>query len=94
MQPAKKETGLTKTQIRGAMRRVLPQVRSCYDKYQVPGRVDVRFNVQPSGNTQPRVVGTFAGTPTGFCVLHAARTARFPSFAGPALSFVYPFQLK
>ena len=91
---AQKPSGLSQVQVRGAMRPVLPQVRACYDKYQVPGLVKVRFTVQPGGSSEARVVGKFAGTPTGFCVLNAARSARFPSFSGGARSFIYPFKLE
>ena len=36
----------------------------------------------------------FAGTPTGLCVLQAAKDARFPPFKLDQQKFTYPFFLR
>ncbi len=84
----------SKVAIRKAMARVMPMIRSCYDKYGKNGLVKVKITIKPSGSADAVVVGNFNGTPTGFCVLGGVYKAVFPKFSGPAISFVYPIQLQ
>lgn len=85
---------LSKTTIRAVMRRVMPRVRGCYDKYRQAGLVQVRITVKPNGRADGTVVGKFAGTATGFCVLGGIHKAKFPKFSGAPMTFTYPFQLQ
>ena len=72
----------------------MPRVASCYEKYQQPGVIRVSMRVRPDGSAGGRVVGSFAGTATAFCVLAGVNKLRFPKFSGNAFSFVYPYRLK
>jgi len=90
----KKPKGLTREQIVAAASRVNGRVRACAGKYDTSGRAKVRFVVRPDGTFDAQVVGQFAGSPTGFCVLAAVNQVRFPSFSGSAIKFNYPFTLK
>jgi hypothetical protein len=85
---------LSKTQIRAVMRRAMPRVRGCYDKYRQAGLVQVRITVKPNGRADGTVVGKFAGTATGFCVLGGIHKAVFPKFSGAPITFTYPFKLE
>ena len=84
----------TKDQVQGTMRRAMPRVASCYEKYQQRGIIKVSMRVRPDGSADGRVVGSFAGTATAFCVLAGVNKLRFPRFSGAAFSFVYPYRLK
>ena len=77
-----------------AMRRILPGIRACHDKYKKDGRVEVQVTVKPDGSAGTRLRGAFVGTPTGFCVLGQVQRARFPRFSGRAFTFTYPFVLE
>jgi len=84
----------SKTQIRSTMRRALPRVRTCYDRYRQSGIIRVLVRVSPSGKPDARVVGSFRGTSTAVCVLTGVNRLRFPRFSGPSFSFEYPFRLR
>jgi hypothetical protein len=96
--PKTKDPGLPRTlskvQIRAVMRRSMPRVRGCYDKYRQAGLVQVRITIKPNGRADGTVVGKFAGTATGFCVLGGIHKAVFPKFSGPPITFTYPFKLQ
>jgi hypothetical protein len=84
----------SKSQVQRTMRRAMPRVASCYEKYQQPGVIKVNMRVRPDGSADGRVVGAFAGTATAFCVLAGVNKLRFPRFSGNAFSFTYPFRMK
>jgi predicted Zn finger-like uncharacterized protein len=82
-------------QIQAGLRRVREQVRACFDRFRVPGRADLRITISPAGRASAvSLAGIFAGTPTGACLRAAFFAARFPRFAGPALSVSYPVILR
>jgi len=84
----------SKAQVQSTMRRAMGRVGSCYEKYQQRGIIKVSMRVRPDGSADGRVVGSFAGTATAFCVLAGVNKLRFPKFSGAAFSFVYPYRLK
>jgi hypothetical protein len=89
------KTRPSQAEIQAAMRKVVPRVRGCFDKYKIAGRADVTITLRPNGTFDARVVGQFAGTPTGYCVLAGVNKARFPTFSGAnPIRFTYPFHLK
>ena len=91
----RKKKGLSRGEVKRGMRRLMGRVRSCFDKYKVPGQLVLRVTVQPSGRASAVPRGQFAGSATGRCVAAGvARIVKFPSFAGPAISFSYPFILQ
>ena len=84
----------SKGQVQSTMRRAMPRVASCYEKYHQSGIIKVNMRVRPDGSADGRVVGSFAGTATAFCVLAGVNKLRFPKFSGDAFSFTYPYRLK
>jgi predicted Zn finger-like uncharacterized protein len=86
---------LSRSQIQGGMRGIKGKVQGCYDRYKVPGMANVQVRIGRAGRVNSaRVVGMFAGTPTGACVQAAARSARFPRFKGSPITITYPFILR
>lgn len=86
---------LSRNDIADAMDKIRGAVSACYGQFHQPGRADLTFVVAPSGMPQAVTVGgLFNGTPTGDCAANAAKTAKFPTFDGPAQEFVYPFFLR
>jgi hypothetical protein len=84
---------LSAEQIRAVLLTATPAVRSCRSKYRGAGLLKVRITIQPTGKVEASVVGAFAGTPMGYCILGAMHTLRFPSFSGAPITFVYPYRL-
>jgi hypothetical protein len=96
-QPAETELeeSLSARDLSAAMAAIRPQVAACYSRYQVPGRALLDYVVASNGTVQSvRLSGIFTGTPTGACVMEAARGARFPKFATVRQQFSYPFFLR
>ena len=88
-------TTLSRSQIQAGMRGIKAGVLRCYDRYKVPGMANVQVRIGRNGRvSSARVVGMFAGTPTGACVKAAARSARFPQFKGAPITITYPFILR
>jgi hypothetical protein len=89
---------LSRADIADSMSQIRAQVFACYQKYQVPGNIQLDYQVASNGLVQSiRVAaGPLDGTPTGACVLDAGKNARFPHFksAGPSQKFSYPFFLR
>jgi len=87
---------LSRSQVKSGMSRVSGKVRSCYDKFKVPGMASVRVKISGSSGrvASAKVGGKFGGTPTGACVSRAVSTARFPKFSSPTMTVTYPFILK
>jgi hypothetical protein len=86
---------LSRTAIAQAMGQIRSQVFACFQRYQIPGTAQLTYEVAGNGLVQAvRLDGALAGTPTGACVLDAARNAHFPGFDGPIQTFNYPFFLR
>jgi hypothetical protein len=86
---------LTKALIADAMAKIRPQVFACYQQFKSPGTLELIYMVAGNGTVQSVAVGpAFAGTPTGQCVLQAAKDARFPQFKMEQQKFTYPFFLR
>jgi len=86
---------LSKTAIAESMGQIRAQVFACYQKYQVPGSVQLTYEIASNGTVQSiRLDGSLDGTPTGQCVLDAAKNARFPRFQAETQKFTYPFFLR
>ena len=86
---------LSRSAISQSMGQIRSQVFACFQRYQVPGTAQLTYEVAGNGQVQAvRLEGPLGGTPTGACVLDAARGARFPRFDGPIQTFNYPFFLR
>src|SRR6266498_974256 len=86
---------LTKALIADSMAKIRPQVFACYQQFKSPGTLELIYVVAGNGTVQSVAVGpAFAGTPTGGCVLTAAKDARFPPFKMDQQKFTYPFFLR
>jgi hypothetical protein len=86
---------LSRGVIAEAMGRIRSQVFACFERFRVPGSAPLTYEVAGNGSIQSvRLAGTLNGTPSGDCVLEAARGARFSRFDGPIQTFTYPFFLR
>lgn len=86
---------LGKNEIETAMNAIRPQVFACFEKFKVPGVAQFVFVVAGNGTLNSvRLSGAFSGTPTGACLLDAAKGARFPRSVGDRQKFAYPFFLR
>jgi hypothetical protein len=86
---------LSKTLIADAMAKIRPQIFACYQQHKSPGTLELIYVVASNGTVQSVAVGpTFAGTPTGLCVLQPAKDAHFPPFKLDQQKFTYPFFLR
>jgi len=81
--------------IQRGMAAIKGKVQACYARFDVPGMVNVTLSINPNGRVgTAQVTGKFFGTETGICVERAVKSARFPTFSGPAMSGIdYPFML-
>ena len=78
-----------------AMAGIRAQVFACYQKFHVPGRLELTYVIASNGTVQSVVVGpAYAGTATGLCALEAAKDARFHHFRIERQRFTYPFFLR
>jgi hypothetical protein len=73
------------------MATVYLDVQSCFVKFKVPGHFKVKVVVANGVVTSATVLGAFAGTPTGDCVVTAVMKA---TFAPGDSTFNYPFTFK
>jgi hypothetical protein len=88
-------TQLGRGAIDEAMAGIRAQVFACYQKFHVPGRLELTYVVAGNGTVQSVVVGpAYAGTATGLCALEAAKDARFAQFRIEHQRFTYPFFLR
>jgi len=88
-------TQLSKALIADSMAKIRPQVFACYQQFKSPGTIELIYVVAGNGTVQSVAVGpAFAGTPTGQCVLQAAKDAHFPAFKMEQQKFTYPFFLR
>ena len=86
---------LTRPVIAEAMGKIRAQVFACYERFRIPGSVPLTYEVAGNGSVQSvKLTGSLNGTPTGDCVVEAARAATFPRFDGPVQTFTYPFFLR
>jgi hypothetical protein len=81
--------------IRG-MQPARESAHACYERFKVPGRVDVGVNIAPDGHvTAAKPTGQFSNTPTGDCVAAAVKsTATFSPFKGPEMRIRWPIILQ
>jgi predicted Zn finger-like uncharacterized protein len=85
---------LSRSEIQSGIGRVKGKANACFAQFNVPGVVTVSLSIGPNGHVQTaNATGKFAGTPTGDCVAHAAKSASFPRFRGAPVSIDYPFVL-
>lgn len=85
---------LSQADLQKGMRPVQAAAAACYEKHQQPGTVNVKLTIDAGGSvSSAAVTGSFAGTPTGSCVLDAAKKATFPKTKSQ-LTFSYPFMLR
>jgi hypothetical protein len=86
---------LSRTVIADSMSQIRGQVFACYEQHHAPGVVQLTYEVAGNGVVQSiKLGGAFDGTPTGACVLDAAKNARFPRFDAKIQTFTYPFFLR
>ena len=88
---------LTREQVAAGMKRAEPGVHACYQQLREPGLVMITATINGATGriAAARVVGGFAGTPSGECVVLAVRRACvFPRFSGPPLTLKYPYMLR
>lgn len=90
--PEKK--GLTADDIKAARASRMSAAQACYGKHGVAGNVAVKLSVDPSGKVKKATAsGALAGTPSGDCVVDAAKGASFPAWDGPTQSVTFSFSL-
>jgi hypothetical protein len=78
-----------------AMAGIRARVFACFEKFHVPGRLELTYVVAGNGTVQSVVVGpAYAGTSTGLCALEAAKDAHFAQFRMDHQRFTYPFFLR
>ncbi|HVZ73238.1 MAG TPA: hypothetical protein VHJ20_12745 [Polyangia bacterium] len=86
---------LSRDAIADAMTAIRPQVFACYRQHKEPGTAELTYVVAGNGMVQSiRVGGSFDGTPTGACVMEAAKNAHFRRFKAARQQFTYPFFLR
>jgi hypothetical protein len=87
---------LSVSDIRRTMDGVRGQVNACYLQFQIPGAVELEFDVTGMDGQvmEIRVVGKFEDTPTGDCVATAVGGARFPHFRARSIKIPYQFFLR
>ena len=86
---------LTRGVIAEAMGKIRSQIFACYERFRVAGSVPLTYEIAGNGSIQSvKLSGPLSGTPTGDCVVEAARGAKFPRFDGPVQTFTYPFFLR
>jgi hypothetical protein len=77
------------------MGHIRAQIFACYERFRIPGSAPLTYEVAGNGSIQSvKLGGVLNGTPTGDCVVEAARAATFPKFDGPVQTFTYPFFLR
>lgn len=90
--PEKK--ALTADDIKTARASRMSAAQACYGKHGVAGNVAVKLSVDPSGKVKKATAsGALAGTPSGDCVVEAAKGATFPAWDGPTQSVTFSFSL-
>jgi hypothetical protein len=94
--PDEPKAALSREQVAAGMRRAASIVQECNDKFKQSGMVTVEVTIDGASGRigRGKVVGGFAGTALGECVLTGVkRAALFPKFAGQ-ITIQYPFLLK
>lgn len=81
--------------IRG-MQPVREPAHACYEKFKVPGRVDVSVEIAPDGRVvSAEAIGEFANTKTGTCIAAAVKSsAAFSPFKGRGVRTRWPVILQ
>lgn len=69
---------LTKNQIDNTLRGINKNVRNCWNRFKVPGLVNVNFTINSNGYVESvKVKDIFFDTPTGRCITEVLQKARF-----------------
>ncbi|MDA3862344.1 MAG: hypothetical protein PF689_00590 [Deltaproteobacteria bacterium] len=83
------------SKIQSVMKSIHPQIKKCYEKFQIPGKAKVYLLV--SGKTgkvkKLKIKGIFKDTPTGKCILDQVKSLDFGKFKNKKLKFSYPYLL-
>lgn len=90
-------TTLPRDQVASGMRRANHLIHLCARRHNQVGVVMTKVTIlgKTGRITRGSVLGAFAGTPAGACVLDAVRRgARFPRFSDAQLTLKYPFVLR
>lgn len=86
---------LTSAQLESGLAAVGSTARECYQQFHVKGTVLATATVSPSGRVKAvEIGGLLADTPTGGCVAHAVRQAKFPRFSGAAMQARSSYELR
>jgi hypothetical protein len=84
---------LTKDEIVGVMRGIKAKAKECYKQFRVKGLARVKIAVGQQGEVaSASVVGPFADTATGGCILDAVKLVSFPASKG--MRFDYPVPVR
>jgi hypothetical protein len=88
--------GLSREDIQGGMRRAVRAVQACYDRYRIPGMVNVQVTIGLSGvPRQVQAVGEVPSDAEARCVCEAVRAlSRFPSYMGEEVTITYPYIMR
>ena len=82
---------LTKSQIDNTMKSINKNVRNCWNRFKVPGFVNVNFTINQNGYVKSiKVKDVFFDTPTGRCITEVLKKARFPK-SSKSLKLFYVF---
>jgi hypothetical protein len=77
--------------IQQGVRGVKHLLQQCFDRYKVPGMVQISVTITPSGTVARAVTrGRFEGTDTGDCAAAAISQAQFKAFDGQPFTITYP----
>ncbi len=88
------KTSLSRGDIAKAMGKVKGAAKSCYKVEEFSGMVKVKYSVAPDGSViKASATGAHKSSPTGACVVKAAKKAKFPPYSGAAMSSTFPFLL-
>jgi hypothetical protein len=86
---------LTSADIDRTMSKVRTQVNACFTEFGVPGKADLTIQIGGDGSVlKVELRGEFKDTPTGECIVKAAKEAKFPAFKNAPMNIKYPFILR
>jgi hypothetical protein len=86
---------LSKQEVLHGMMSARLRVADCYDRYKLSGVFNAQMRVEPDGRVSDvRWPREMAQSAQSDCLLTALRAIQFPAFAGPPMTFAYPFILR
>ncbi len=87
-------TSLSNKQLQLAMSKLNPQIKTCFDKNQMPGKVEIDLVLGGDGRFKAITpIRWFEKTNLGACIKEVLRVNEFPHFTGDDMAFTYPFLL-